>query len=157
MSRAFVSEAAAEANAAILPERPISTAPNLVTPRGLQRIEAEVARLQARLAEVPPDDPERPGLARDLRYWRARAGSAQPVPPVTGTPEEVGFGTRVTIRRGASTTAYRIVGEDEADPAQGLLSWTSPVAEALAGARVGEVVDVGPGRPAVTVLAIEAG
>ncbi|MCW3475286.1 GreA/GreB family elongation factor [Limobrevibacterium gyesilva] len=155
MSRAFVSEEAAETRAAALPERPISDHPNLVTPRGLQLIEAHVAGLQDSLANAVADDAERPKLARDLRYWQARKASARVVEPPPGPPQEVTFGTTVAIRRrDGSIGRYRIVGEDEADPAKGLLSWVSPLAEALIGAQAGDVVEVGGGRPAVTVEAI---
>lgn len=156
MSRAFVSEAAEEANAARLPERPVSTAPNLVTPRGLAAIEAALQRLQDLLAGTVPEDPERPRIARDLRYWRARRLSAQVVAPPAGTPEEVAFGTTVTVRRGNALATYRIVGEDEADPPNGLLAWTSPLAEALTGARIGDRVEVGGDRPPVTLERISA-
>lgn len=157
MSRAFVSEASAEAAAAQVPERPVSTAPNLVTARGLRHIDAEVARLEAALAGTEAEDPEHARLARDLRYWRARHTTAQLVPPVDGEPPEVAFGTSVTLRRDGSSVTYRIVGEDEADPAQGLLAYTAPLAVALTGAAVGEVVEIGGGRPAVTVERIAAG
>lgn len=156
MSRAFVSEAAAEASAAALPERPVSAAPNLVTPRGLDLIGAQVARLQALLDGSAPDDPARAATARDLRYWRARRGSAQVVAPAA-TPTEVAFGTEVTIRRGEVVSVYRVVGEDEADPPAGLLSWTSPLAQSLMGAQPGEVVEVGGGRAPVSVEAVGRG
>jgi transcription elongation GreA/GreB family factor len=158
LSRAFVSEQAAEADAARLPERLVSAAPNLVTPRGLALIEAAISRLQDRLAAAEPDDPARAAAERDLRYWRARRASATVMPAISGTPDEVAFGCRVTVRRaGAAALSYTIVGEDEADPPAGLLSYTSPLATALMGARVGDVVDIGGGRPAVTVERLMAG
>jgi len=158
MSRAFVSEEATEASAASLPERPVSAAPNLVTPSGLAQIEAQVARLEEARARTPQDYPQRPVLDRDLRYWRARRATATLVPPASGDPDEMGFGCTVTVSRaGGGTATYTIVGEDEADPPRGLLSWTSPLAEALAGARVGDTVEVGGGRPAVTVERIGRG
>jgi transcription elongation GreA/GreB family factor len=157
MSRAFVSEDAATASADQLPDRPITPGPNPVTQRGLAMIDAELDRLHALHEATETDDPSRPAIARDLRYWRARRASAQPVPDHDGTPEEVVFGSQVRLRRtGNGDVTYRIVGEDEADPAQGLLSWSSPLAEALLGARVGEVVETGAGRPAVKVLTIAA-
>ena len=157
MSRAFVSEDAAESRDAFVADRPISPAPNLVTERGLALIEAEVAQLAQRQAETSRDDPARPAIDRDLRYWRARRASATLVPFIAGTAE-VGFGCRVTVRRaGAGTVTYRIVGEDEADPSAGLLGWTSPLATALIGAGIGETVEVGGGRPAVTIDAIDCG
>lgn len=157
MSRAFVSEDAAAASAAAVPERPVSRLPNLVTPHGLRLIEQRIAELQAALAFTQADAPERPGIARDLRYWRARRASAQLVEPAAAPPTEVAFGTAVTIRREGAAIRYRIVGEDEADPALGLLSWASPLAAALMGASVGDAVELGAGRPAVTVEAVEPG
>lgn len=157
MSRAFVSEDATDASSAALPERPVSKSPNLVTSNGLALLDAEVARLQDLLGSMAPDDVKRPRLARDLRYWRARLASARVVTAATGAPDAVVFGVGVTLRRGETVTHYRIVGEDEADPQSGLLSWTSPLAEALMGARVGDVVEVGGGRAAVTLERIESG
>ena len=155
MSRAFVSEEAAEREASVLPERPVSTAPNLVTRNGLLRIEQQVAALRAALASAAPDDPDRPRLTRDLRYWRARQASALLTEPPAGLPVTVAFGTGVTVRRAGATVRYAIVGEDEADPARGWLGWTSPLATALMGAEAGDVVEVGAGRPPVTVVAVE--
>ncbi len=156
MSRAFVSEDATAANEALLPERPVSPGPNPVTPRGLAMIEAEIARLRALHEHSAPDAPERPAWARDLRYWRARHTTAGVVAPTAGAPEEVVFGAQVRLRReGAADVTYRIVGEDEADPSQGLLSWTSPLATALFGARVGETVEIGGGRAPVTLAGLQ--
>ena len=154
MSRAFVSEAAEEARAAALPERPVSPHANFVTPRGLALIEAELAALQSALGTA--DDGTRPRLSRDLRYWRARRTSAQLVEPRQVAPDEVVFGAMVAIQRGAAASRFRIVGEDEADPTRALLSWTSPLATALLGAGVGDVVEIGGGRDPATVTAIEA-
>ena len=155
MSRAFVSEEAAESAASLLPERPVSHAPNLVTRRGLELIGREVARLQDLLAAAPADGPDHPRIARDLRYWKARQASATLVEPAAGAADEVAFGTRVTIRRGDATQSWQLVGEDEAEPARGLLSWTSPLATALLGGRAGEEVEIGDGRQTVTILSID--
>ncbi|MEO8714915.1 MAG: GreA/GreB family elongation factor [Acetobacteraceae bacterium] len=152
MSRAFVSEDAADASAAALPERPISSHPNLVTPRGIALLEDHVVRLKAALAAASSDDVGRPTLLRDLRYWQARRTSARLVDPPPATPTEVAFGTSVLVRRDdGKTSRYRIVGEDEADPSKGLLSLTAPLARALLGARIGDTVEVGGGRGTVTV------
>ncbi|MDT7953982.1 MAG: GreA/GreB family elongation factor [Acetobacteraceae bacterium] len=157
MSRAFVNEEAAEAAAAVLPEKPVSAHPNLVTSSGLRLIDEHVARLQAALAGSGSDGENRPRLARDLRYWRARRMSAQVVEAPPRAPQEVAFGAVVTVRRDGTALRYRIVGEDEADPAKGLLSWTSPLAKALLGTRIGETVEVGGDRPPVVVEGIERG
>ena len=155
MSRAFVSEDAAAASAALLPERPVSPGPNPVTQQGLDLIDAQIDRLQNQHDATKPDDPERPAIDRDLRYWRARRLSAQLVPALVETPEKAVFGCQVTIRRdGLPGTSYWIVGEDEADPAKGKLSWSSPLASAMLGARVGDPIDLGGGRPPIAIVGL---
>jgi transcription elongation GreA/GreB family factor len=140
MSRAFVKEDNGEGGDA-LPDRPVSSAPNFVTPEGLALIDAELARLQAALAETGDDRAARAAVERDLRYWRARRASAEVVPP-PGTPE-VRFGSTVTIERDdGRRQTWRIVGEDEADPAKGTLSYAAPLARALVGRRAGDAVTV---------------
>lgn len=68
--------------------------------------------------------------------------------------ETVAFGHRVTFRRedGRSQT-YRIVGEDEADPRKGSMSYVSPVARALIGKSVGEIVAVGDSEIEIVAIA----
>lgn len=125
-----------------LPDRPISTAPNLVTPDGFAAIEAEVARLSEELAQAGDDREARARINRDLRYWSARRASAQVVAP----PDDfraVRFGCRVTIERDdGRSQVYRIVGEDEADPEKGTLSHVSPLAQALMGKSIGDSAKV---------------
>lgn len=155
MSRGFVFEDAAAAAAAASPERPVPAGPNPVTEAGLVQIVARVAALEAALAGLDPADPARARLQRDLRYWRARRANAAPVPPPVA-PRAVGFATLVRLRRtDGGAQSYRIVGEDEADPASGLLSWRAPLAQALMGAEVGETIEPGGGRPALRVEAVE--
>jgi transcription elongation GreA/GreB family factor len=144
MSRAFVKE---DDTGGIepLPERPVSPHPNLVTPHGLADIDAHLAELQHRHATAAraEDRSALATIARDLRYWSARRASAQVV-KAPDAPAEVAFGTTVTIERDdGRRQTWRIVGEDEADPAQGTLSYVSPVARALLGKRVGDVVRAG--------------
>ena len=79
---------------------------------------------------------------RDLRYWSARRGSAQLTEP-DGPADQVQFGRTVAIEReDGRRQSYRIVGEDEADPARGSISYVSPLARALLGRRAGDVVEV---------------
>jgi len=140
MSRAFVRES--DEDPGSLPERPVSAHPNLVTPRGLAAIEARVRELEAQrqAARAGDDAALRARIERDLRYWSARRASARVVGAAAAT-DRVRFGMRVTLRLSSGATrAYRLVGEDEADAAQGLLSWVAPLAQALLGREVGEVV-----------------
>lgn len=140
MSRAFVKED--DDAVEDLPDRPISTAPNLVTAEGLAAIEAEIGQLNAALTAAGEDRNARARIGRDLRYWTARRGSAHVQPP----PQDcsiVRFGCTVTVDRddGRSQT-FRIVGEDEADPERGTLSHVSPLARALMGKTEGDSVRV---------------
>ena len=147
MSVAFTREEDLEATAADLADRPISPHPNLVTPQGLALIEAELASARAAYAAAQVKgsiDSDRTAMARatrDLRYWSARRASAQLVEmPADG---RVRFGGSVTIERedGRAQT-WRIVGEDQADPANGSVSHVSPLARALMGRRVGDEATV---------------
>ncbi|MDH3519872.1 MAG: GreA/GreB family elongation factor [Myxococcales bacterium] len=154
MSRAFVKESDGDDPGA-LPERRISQHPNLVTARGLRLIEEQIARLEAEYATARAAD-DRAAIAhlsRDLRYWSARRASAQLAPPPAGAGK-VAFGVRVTIEDAeGEQRSYRLVGEDEADPAEGRISWFAPIARALAGREVGDIV-AGP-RGEFEILEIE--
>jgi len=144
MSRAFVREAEGGEAFEDLPDRAISPH-HLDTPEGLARMDAEIEALQPRLAtaQAADDKAEVARLSRDLRYWSARRVSAEVVPPPTDTAH-VRFGARVTFKReDGRRQSYRIVGEDEANPAKGSLSYVSPLAQALMGKEVGDVVPVG--------------
>jgi transcription elongation GreA/GreB family factor len=152
MSRAFVKEDDA---ATPLPDRPISAERNLVTRRGLQLIEQQIARHRHDLARAQADaDREAAGRAsRELRYWTARRASAEVAEPDPDSAAAV-FGTAVTLLREDDTTiTLRIVGEDEADPATGRIAWTAPVARAILGSRPGEARELPTGT--VEILAID--
>ncbi|WP_291836404.1 transcription elongation factor GreA [Brevundimonas sp.] len=143
MSVAFTREEDLEATAADLPDRPISTHPNLVTPEGLARIEAALADARAAYATaqasgtIETDRTPMARAARDLRYWSARRATAQLVE--TQADGRVRFGGYVTIEReDGRTQTWKITGEDEADPAAGSVSHVSPLARALIGKRVGD-------------------
>lgn len=151
MSRAFVKEADENAPEE-LPERPVSSAPNLVTAQGLAAIEAEVARLTEALTQAGEDRDARARIARDLRYWTARRSSAHLVaPPVDAAV--VHFGSTVTIdREDGRRQTFRIVGEDEAEPEHGTLSHIAPLARALMGKSVGDVVNVTGGEAEIAEI-----
>lgn len=159
MSVAFTRESDIEAHAADLPDRPISHQPNLVTEEGLALIEAELAKARADLsaARAAGDDvaTDRTALARatrDLRYWSARRASAQ-VFLRDDDDAAVQFGDKVTIEReDGRRQQWRIVGEDEADPHAGTVSWVSPLAQALLGKGVGDAATVAGGE--VELIAI---
>jgi transcription elongation factor GreB len=148
VSRAFVKEADGSAPEPI-PDRPLSGEPNYVTPAGLEELRKQLAGLEKRraqlLADAAGDDPavreQIDYVERDLRYHAARIESAILVDLRSQPRDEVAFGAVVVARdqRGAEHRLV-IVGEDEADAVHGKVSWVSPVAAALLGARVGEEV-----------------
>lgn len=148
MSVASTREEDVEAAAAFLPDRPISPHPNLVTPAGLAALEtalvaARAAYSAAQLAGgVKADRTAMARATRDLRYYSARRASAQLVEhkPVSGL---VQFGGSVTFDRpDGRRQTFRIVGEDEADAAQGSVSYVSPLARVLLGKAAGDVVQL---------------
>jgi transcription elongation GreA/GreB family factor len=141
MSRAFVKEGE-DAGLEELPELVVSPHRNFVTPEGLALIEVTLARLDSGLSAARAAN-DRAAVARterDLRYWRQRRISAELVEPET-SPPVVRFGCRVRLRTATGeSVGFRIVGEDEADPKHGLVSYVSPLAEELLGTAVGDEI-----------------
>lgn len=158
MSVAFTREEDLEATAADLPDRPVSPHPNLVTPQGLAAIDAALAEARAAYASAQASgsiEADRTAMARatrDLRYWSARRANAQLVE--AEADGRVRFGGTVTIERDdGRTQTWRIVGEDEADPAAGSVSHVSPLARALIGKSIGdEAMVAGQG---VEIIAVD--
>jgi transcription elongation GreA/GreB family factor len=157
MSVAFTKEGDAEATAADLPDRPISPHPNLVTAEGLAALETAYEQARAAYAaaqakgDVQADRTAMARATRDLRYYGARRATAQLVAPTDGAV--VTFGRRVTIERDdGRRQTWRIVGEDEADPAKGSVSYVSPLARALMGKGVGDVATVAGGDVEIVEL-----
>ena len=147
MSRAFVKEA--ENNTAELPDRPISPHRNFVTEAGLAAIEAALGRFDAvHRAATDKGDREAAAALREVRYWRARRASAEVVKP-PADKSKASFGMTVTLRRDdGREQSFRIVGEDEADPSRGTVSYLSPLARAVLTHGPGETVEIA-GREAV--------
>ncbi|MGZ3378494.1 MAG: transcription elongation factor GreA [Phenylobacterium sp.] len=144
MAVAFTREEDYESQAADLPDRPVSTHPNLVTASGLAAIEAALAAARAAYGQAQSDggiSADRTAMARatrDLRYWSQRRASAQLTEP-EGAADKVLFGRTVEFEReDGRRQSFRIVGEDEADPAKGSVSYVSPLARALMGKSVGD-------------------
>lgn len=139
MSRAFVKEDDGS-GPEVLPDLPVSSAPNLVTARGLRLIEATIAETEAALAGA--DEVTTPRLRRDLRYWQLRHATARLTAP-DPADASVQFGSRVTYRtEDGETRTVTLTGEDEADPSAGTIAYVAPVARALTGAVAGSAVTV---------------
>jgi transcription elongation GreA/GreB family factor len=159
LSVAFTKEESAETAAeTLLPDRLVSPHPNLVTEAGLKALEAQLhqAREACETAEKIEDVNERRRQMaiplRNLRYFSERVRTAQVVGERTST-ETVGFGSTVTFKRGdGRVSKFRIVGEDEADPKAGSISFVSPVARLLTGKAVGDIV--GSADQEIEIIAI---
>jgi transcription elongation GreA/GreB family factor len=160
MSVAFTREESAETTAEVeLPDRPISPHPNLVAESGLEALAKALAESHTAYnaaQQIEDAGERRRALAvasRETRYFAARLRTAQVVPP----PVEFGtvaFGHKVTFKRDdGRRQAFQIVGEDEADPRNGSISYISPVARALIGRAAGDIVLVG--NREIEILSIE--
>ena len=142
MSRAFVNEDNAAAQADQPVERQVSGQPNRVTAQGLAQLQAKVAQVQHAysLDSAKGDKQRQADLERDLRYFNLRVLSALVVPPTTSS-EKVQIGSWVTFANEQDAQQrIQLVGEDQADAAAGLINWGSPLGRALLGAQVGDEV-----------------
>ena len=148
MSKAFVSETAPSAPP---PERMVEDGPNLVTPEGLAAITAHITRIESAM-QTEANVLLRETLARDLRYWALRQASAELVPPASG--DTVAFGSKVTIARKDRQQTFRIVGVDEAEPSRGLISFRSPLAAAILGAKMGDIIEADEPLGEIAIISI---
>lgn len=148
MSRAFVKESDEDLAAGELPERPLSAHANYVTPGGLEQLQARVRELQERreqLNTLGADDPlgkqKLREVERDLRYFNTKLERAIVVDPAGQPQDEAHFGAVVKIvDEEGKAHRFSIVGDDEADVAAGKISWASPLAKAMIGSKVGDIV-----------------
>ena len=163
MSVAFTKEESAEtASETHLPDRPISSHPNLVTENGLYllREQLELAKCAYEAAQQTEDVNERRRLSalplRDMRYFAERLRTAQPISNPNSV-DKVAFGATVTFQRAdARVQKFQIVGEDEADPKAGSISFVSPIAASLMGKSVGDVIGSGDREIEVIEISISS-
>ena len=135
------------------------------TPQGLETIKAELSHLKANerpaVIQAISEAREHGDLSENAEYHAAREqqgfneGRIQEIESrladaqiidITTIPEsdKVIFGATVTLYDAAAgdSISYQIVGEDEADLKQGKISVMSPIARALIGKSVDDVVIV---------------
>jgi transcription elongation factor GreB len=164
MSKAFTKDDDAGEFPLLAPRRaPLPDGvPNYVTARGLQLLHAELAVAEAPEAASAASDAER-SRGHALRAARiaeleSRIASAVLVDNHRQPRDQVRFGAVVRVQNLAgSVRRYRIVGVDEADASRAALAFTSPLARALLGKRVGEVVELSTpgGEDELEVLGID--
>jgi len=133
-------------------EIPIPPGPNLVTARGMALINARIAELQALLPTLT-DEVQVNTAKRDLRYWNTRHATAELVPSPDG--KGVAFGVRVSILLKGKARTFQIVGDDEANPAEGLVSFSAPLSRAVMGAQVGDLAAFGGDEEAIEITGID--
>ncbi|WP_460045585.1 GreA/GreB family elongation factor [Pseudomonas sp. S2_H01] len=145
MSRAFVNEDNAAAQASQPVERQVSEQPNYVTARGLAQLQDDVSLLQAQHSDESArgenaDKQRLADIERDLRYFNQRLQSAQVVTPAVST-DKVQIGSWVTFAdEQDNQQRVQLVGEDQADATRQLINWASPLGKALLGGEVGDEV-----------------
>ena len=131
---------------------PIPPGPTLVTANGLAQIRAQVAELEAQFPALT-EEAEITAARRHLRYWRARQATAQVMPAADGS--HVTFGCMVAFQMNGQRRTITIVGDDEARPAAGLLSYSAPLCRAMMDAEVGDMVDFGGKAEAIEIVGIQ--
>jgi transcription elongation factor GreB len=146
MSRAFVKEPDGDQADTELPDKPQSGLPNYITVQGLAVLKERLAAMQQEYDSLKADESLASKnriklLNQELRYLQQRVQSAIPIDPAQQPTDSIHFGATVEMLD-ADDQAYTftIVGEDEAEPDQGKISWASPLAKALMGKQVDDVV-----------------
>lgn len=146
MSRAFVKEPDGDQADTDLPERPQSEHPNYITTVGLQKMKSEVEVLRQKRDLLKKEDDlssknRIKTVEAELRYLEKRIQCAIPVDVSKQVSKEIRFGATVKlIDANDQEYIFTIVGEDEAEPDQGRISWVSPLARELVGKNIADVV-----------------
>lgn len=136
-----------------------------ITARGAERLKAELNRLKAvdrpNVIQAIKEAREKGDLSENAEYDAARErqgfieGRIQELegklsslqiidPAAVDAGDRIVFGATVELEDAESGTQvrYQIVGDDEADIKEGLISVSSPIARALIGRSVGDVATV---------------
>lgn len=142
MSRAFVREDDFKEQA---PLRPMPTLPvgvkNYITRAGADGLRAEVAKLDEERSKAAVAKDRAQVANVDARIARVEdiLRSVTIVEPAAA--EEVRFGANVTVKYpSGDVEVFRVVGVNEIDLERNFISWQSPLARALMGAKAGDVV-----------------
>jgi len=146
MSRAFTKENDIEHAGIDIPERAVSSEINYVTPYGLQILQEKFAQLESDRVQIIGDDnpsskQKMMRIERVIRYYFSRINSAVVIYSHQQTVNSVLFSARVTVEDSKKNShTFEIVGEDEADIKLRKISYNSPLAKALIGAKLDDEV-----------------
>jgi transcription elongation factor GreB len=163
MSKAFVKESQEEPEEDERPDAAPPAGKNYISAPGYARLKAELKQLvEAERPEVVKtvawaaalgDRSENADyiygkkrlreIDRRVRFLIKRLEAAEIVHSAGRDTDQVFFGATVSFRGAAGQTrTVTILGADEVDPANGKVSWISPVAKALLKARAGDTVSL---------------
>ena len=146
MSRAFVKEPDGDQAETDLPVRPQSKHPNYITMKGLEKQKAYLHELileclTLKTSNTLADKNKIKLLNADITYLKQRVESAIPIKVEAQEGGDIRFGATITLVDENSTQyKFTIVGQDEVDTENGLISWVSPLASALSGKQVGDMI-----------------
>ena len=146
MSRAFVKEPEGDQAETDLPVRPQSKHPNYITMKGLEKQKERLHELilecsALKTSNTLADKNKIKLLNADITYLKQRVESAIPIKTETQEGEDIRFGATITLVDENNTQyKFTIVGQDEVDTKNGLISWVSPLASALIGKQVGDTI-----------------
>lgn len=146
MNRAFVKEPDGDQAETDLPVRPQSKHPNYITTKGLEKQKAYLHQLILECSTLKTlntlaDKNKIKLLNADITYLKQRVESAIPIKVEAQDGEDIRFGATITLVDENNTQyKFTIVGQDEVDAENGLISWVSPLASALIGKQVGDII-----------------
>ena len=146
MSRAFIKENDLEHAGIDIPERPVSSEINYVTPFGLNQIKEMLSTLDKKRDQLLGTEDtiskqKKMRIEKDIRYYAARLKSAILVKPNSQTSDKVLFGACIELQNeDGNSEYYEIVGEDEADYKKNKISYVSPIAKSVIGNNIGDEV-----------------
>ena len=146
MSRAFVKEPDGDQAETDLPVRPQSKHPNYITMKGLEKQKEHLHELilecsALKKSNTLADKNKIKLLNADITYLKQRVESAIPINVEEQGREDIRFGATITlVDENNKQYKFTIVGQDEVDTENGLISWVSPLASALIGKQAGDTI-----------------
>jgi len=146
MNRAFVKEPDGDQAETDLPVRPQSKHPNYITTKGLEKQKAYLHQLilecsTLKTSNTLADKNKIKLLNADITYLKQRVESAIPIKVEAQEGEDIRFGATIALVDENNTQyKFTIVGQDEVDAENGLISWVSPLASVLIGKQVGDII-----------------
>lgn len=149
MSRGFVREGDQE-EPVVIPQRAVlpDNITNYVTPQGIKELREELLELETDFTSVTIEDEterrrEQTLIQGKINLLKERIASARPINLMEQPQDEIRFGATVTFKNInlKLKQTLTITGVDEADVSKGKVSFTTPIAKAVMGAKVGETVN----------------